>query len=346
VVQRFHYGTAILAFLALSAPHPAGAQTASYLSGPDSLTFKVGVETVALHVTVTDERQSYVGGLTRDDFVVYDQGVRQDVSIFAAGEVPLDLLLLVDLSGSVRDRLHLVRSAAKQFLTTLKPGDRGAIIGFNQRVRVLADWTSDRQVLARGIDTAQAAGGTALYTAIDVAIRGLEPARLEAGGHRRRVLVILSDGHDTSSLVSYEDVIETCRRSGLVAYAVSFRRDLEAVQDAPDARLRRAESEGDYVLKRLAQETGARAFPASSVRQLPAIFEEIASELAHQYLIGYVPSPDASATGFHAVSVEAPGRTGLTVRTRLGYVRAGPGRDAGRASGGLPPPGGRAGVIN
>lgn len=293
-------------------------------AGSSPAVYAAGVEMVALNVTVTSARQTYVENLTRDDFVVHEDGVPQPITIFGGGDVPLDLALLLDVSASVRDRLTLVRTAAKGFLKTLRPEDRGAIIGFSTRVSVLADWTADQHALGAAVDAARASGSTSLYGAIYVALRGLSPSQRSSDGlSRRTAIVVLSDGEDTSSLVSYDDVIDACRRSGVMVYTVRVARQVSKELEELLRRPARDGLAGEYVMNNLARETGARALTVKRLEELPAAYARIADELAHQYYIGYVPAAVVAGAErpFHALSVTLPGRPDAQARTRLGYAR-------------------------
>jgi Ca-activated chloride channel family protein len=319
--QVFQASLSVLPGLALLAASASAQAPLDGLSPTGLPTFGTTVETVALNVTVTTGKQGYVGNLTRDDFLVYEDGVPQRVTIFGNADVPLDVVVLLDLSASLRDRIGFVRSAAKGFLRTLRPGDRGAVIGFNQSVRVLANWTEDRPSLEAAIDQTRASGGTALYSAIYIALKGLGVHRIgEADTLRRRVVVVLSDGDDTSSLVSYDDVLETCRRSGVMVYTIAIKRvvppELERLLK------RQREVDGEYVLRSLARETGARPFTVVQLEQLPRVYADISQELAHQYLLGYVPSAVEGPRTFHLLSVAVPGRVNAQARTRVGYLRS------------------------
>lgn len=292
----------------------------------DPVTYRVTVQTVSLNVTVTG-RQGYVSDLTREDFAVYEDGARQEVSVFQAADVPLDLVLLLDLSASVTSHMNLIRNAAKGFLATLRPADRGAVIGFNHTVRVLAGPTDDQTALRTAVDAARPGGGTALYSAIYIAMRGLA-SDPESEGIRRRALVVLSDGRDTSSLLSYEDILESARRSGLLLYTIRVHDPV--AEQLLLAACRGGRDDSRYALTSLARETGARAFAATKLEELSGIYGQIAEELAHQYLLGYVPPDPATGAGqprqwtqgdgFRRVAVAVPGRRDVQARTRSGYL--------------------------
>jgi Ca-activated chloride channel family protein len=289
--------------------------------------FRVNVDTVPLTVTVTHAVRGYVGNLGRDDFTVFDNGVRQQVTIFEHGDVPLDLLLLIDVSASVYHQFHLVQSAGKGFLGTLRAGDRAAVVGFNDQVRLLADWTADRARLHDALDGAQAGGSTALYTALYVALRGLDPDGHDDGHTRRRAIVVLSDGMDTESLMTYDGVVDACRRTNVTVYTIRL------AEPAPSlfGRLtgRRHDRTPEFVMTNVARETGGRAFSIRRLDELAGVYEQIARELASQYLLGYVPTGADDHREFHTVAVTLPEYPGVLARTRMGYLTTAQPRRAG-----------------
>jgi Ca-activated chloride channel family protein len=282
-------------------------------------TFSTTVDMVALNVTVTDKRQKFVGNLTKNDFVVLEEGVTQQVTVFDPGSVPIDLAVLIDMSGSIRSQFEIVRRAALQLLAGLGPADRGAVLGFNERVRTLVDWTGDQRELARGVAELRASGGTSLHTAIYVALKDLPALVDRQGPPRRRALVVLSDGADTTSSLSFDDVLDACRRAGVGVYTIVARPAMRSFNPLMIERFKRPDLE--HSMRKLAVETGARAFTLTDLSGLRDTYTTIGAELAHQYLVGYTPTraagPDAT---FRRVVVSLRDRTDLVVRTRPGYV--------------------------
>lgn len=281
--------------------------------------FRSGTSVVALNVSVTDLKQHFVGGLAREDFAVFEDGVRQDIRFFEATQTPLDLIVLIDTSSSMSDKMDTVRRAAEGFLQTLGEPDRGAVVGFSDRVQILQPLTGDRAGLTQAIRETQASGGTALHDALYVALRqfglsGADPADL-----RRRAIAVLSDGQDTSSLLSFDDVMELARRSGVSIYTIglgSQSRVVDADRGLP--------SQTQYALKSLSAETGAEAFFPSQVAELERIYASIANELSHQYSMGYVPSNAGTNGAYRQIAVRIPSRPGLRAKARRGYIaRAG-----------------------
>jgi len=278
--------------------------------------FRSGTSLVALNVIVTDASQRYANGLSLDDFEVYEDGIRQHVEFFAAADVPLDLILLIDASSSMSDKVSLVHKAASGFIETMRPVDRAAVVSFADGVRVLQPLTGDRALVRRAIDETGAKGATALHNAIYVALKEFgRPAAVADGAVRRQAVAVLSDGEDTSSLLSFEDVLEMAKRSGVSIYTIGLRGDLG--NGVPAAR--RYFSQADFAMKQLATETGAVPFFPESAGQLGEVYAAIATELASQYSIGYVPTNARGDGRYRRVVVRVANRPELKPRTRTGY---------------------------
>ena len=300
------------------APALAVAQTATDAS-PSNATFRAAVDMVALTVTVTDTDQHPVSGLNTSHFVVLEDGVEQPLSFVAASEVPLDLTLLVDASASMTDKMGLAREAVRGLARALRPDDRVSVVEFRDGLVQRQAMTSDRRLVDVALDRMTPEGGTALYTALYVALSGLRPP---AAGHpdvRRQCIVVLSDGEDTSSLVGFEDVLEKARRRGVTVYAVALRSGAALViaRNRPD-RLKALE-EADFMMRSLARETGGQAFFPSSAEELGGIYAAISTELGQQYAIGYTPRNTARDGAWRRVLVRVPSHPRARLRTRTGY---------------------------
>ena len=323
----------LLVVLALGAP-PAFAQTsvqaAPATHAPDPASpprpqqtpvFRSGAALVALNVTVLDNAAHYVSGLQSTDFAVYEDGVRQDVRFFQADKMPVDLIVLLDTSASMTDKMDVVHEAASGFLKTLRDGDRGAVVGFSDTVTVLQPLTNDRSALQRAIGTTQAHGGTSLHNAVYISLKQFGRAARADADVRRQAIVVLSDGEDTSSLVTFDDVLALARQMGVNVYTVALQ-SREAARRLADDGGRRYFTESDYAMQTLARETGAQAFfpgPAG----LKSVYASIATELANQYSIGYVPANPGADGRFRKVVVQVITRPELRPRTRLGYTTSG-----------------------
>ena len=280
-------------------------------------TFRSGSALVALNVTVQDRAAKFVLGLQPGDFVVYEDGVRQDVQFFESTRVPADLIVLIDTSASMRDKLATVRDAASAFLKTLRPEDRGAVVSFANSVTVLQGLTADQERLRAAIQSTEAKGSTCLNNAVYIALKQFGQATRLEGEVRRQAIVVLSDGADTASLVSFDDVLGLARRMGVSIYTVSLQAP-PATRQPMLADLRESD-EADYAMKVLAKETGAQSFfPLPSA--LKGVYASIASELASQYSIGYVPANGQADGTFRRVNVQVVTRPDLRPRTRVGYT--------------------------
>ena len=163
--MKFAAAVALATAVAVSPALRAQSQTPSETQ-TQRPTFKSGSSLVALNVTVTDSAAKYVSGLQPADFVVYEDGVKQDVQFFESASVPVDLILLIDTSSSMSDKIDVVHDAAGGFLRTLRPGDRGAVVSFADSVTVLQSLTDDRTRLDDAVRKTGARGQTALYNAV------------------------------------------------------------------------------------------------------------------------------------------------------------------------------------
>lgn len=318
---------ALAATLSLSAAPSFAQATAPTAQGP---IFKSGSALVSLNVTVQDDGSKFVAGLQPNDFAVYEDGVRQDVRFFESAAVPIDLIVLIDMSSSMSDKLDVVHDAAAGFLRSLRDGDRGAVIGFSDSVRVLQPLTSDRDQLEKAVRSTNARGSTSLNNAVYVSLKQFGRSARADGDVRRQAIVVLSDGEDTSSLVSFDDVLALARKTGVNVYTVSLQSKYEAArQQGP-----RYFSDSDYAMKTLARETGAQAFfpPPTGLK---TVYGAIASELASQYSIGYVPANGRADGRFRRIVVQIVTHPSLHPRTRPGYTADASGTTVSAVSGGI-----------
>jgi Ca-activated chloride channel family protein len=294
------------------APSPSG-------DGPRSV-FRGGVHLVALNVVVTDRQQKFVGGLTAEDFAVYEDGVQQDVSFFAATHVPLDLALLLDTSASMQDNMDTMQQAANGFLSTLRDGDRAAVVDIKDNVRIVYPLGDDLAAAHSAVRSTAARGGTALYNGLYLALKEMVKEAKTTGGVRRQAIVVLTDGEDTASLVGYDDVMELAKQSGISVYTITLKSAMALRQANLSGR--RYFSQADFSMKSLAQETGARAFFPAHIGELAGVYGSIAEELANQYALGYSPRNGRRDGAYRRVIVRVETRPEVRTRTRTGYVAA------------------------
>jgi len=284
--------------------------------GAQQPAFKSAVDLVPLTVTVTDAKGKYIPNLTGNDFQVYEDGVEQPLAFFASGDVPVDVALMLDTSRSMAIDLPLVRSAAIGLVRTLRADDRAAIISMNGSADIRHGFTSDRAEAERAIQGLSAAGDTALYDGLYVALREFERARKATAQVRRQALVLLSDGLDTSSHLGFDDVLDLARRSAVNIYVIALRGSLAQVpRNEQDAAILQA----DYALNTVTRASGGRFFLPKTTRDLSGIYAAIAQELFSQYELGYMPVRAVSDGGFRRLAVRVRSQTNVLARTRSGY---------------------------
>jgi len=282
--------------------------------------FRSGANLVALNVTVTDPGgRRYVTDLSRPDFAVYEDGVQQEVTFFESSKVPVDLILMLDTSSSMADKMQTVHTAAINFLKTLRPEDRGAVISFSDGVQILEPLISDRARLEQAVLQTTARGGTSLNNAIYVALRQFGGATRETGTVRRRAIALLTDGDDTTSLVSFDDVMALARKTAVNIYTIG----LQTASPIAGHSTSRFLSKAQYQLKSLSQETGAEAFFPEQIGELQGVYGSIAQELSSQYSIGYASTNTRADGRFRHVSVRLASRPELKARVRAGYTADG-----------------------
>jgi Ca-activated chloride channel homolog len=310
----------LLASLA-SAQQPASSEATSQqpAPAPQGTVFRSGANLVPLNVTVTDNSRQFVKGLTKADFSVFEDGVEQSVQFFEASETPLDLILLIDTSSSMSDKMDVVHEAAIGFLKTMKARDRGAVVAFADGVDIIQPLTGDRAALEEGIQKTKARGATSLNNALYISLKQFGRGAQHQADVRRQAIAVLSDGEDTSSLVSFDDVLELARKSGVSIYPIVLQSKYAATRNAAQGQ-RRYFSESEYSMRTLAQETGAQAFFPMQIFELKSIYGAIGEELSSQYSLAYSPANPRTDGRFRRITVRVDKHPELKLRTRTGYT--------------------------
>jgi len=274
--------------------------------------FRAGVDLVSVNVTVTDKDLRYVPDLERDDFMVLENGVPQNLTFFGRTDVPLEMALLIDTSASMERAMTTAQEAAIGFLQQLRPSDLATVVDFDSTVRTLQSLTRDGSALEGAIRQTSAGGATALFNAVYITLKELNKRpRNEQRSPRRLAMIVLSDGDDTASVVSFDDVLELASRSDTVIYTIGL-----GTRDPVERRM--GNQDGEFVLKRLAQQTGGRAFFPQEPKDLAAVYGEIKAELAYQYSLAYESTNAIRDGNFRQIAVRV-NRSGVVVRTRPGY---------------------------
>jgi Ca-activated chloride channel homolog len=280
---------------------------------PVQVPFRAGVDLVSLNVTVTDGTQKYVTDLTQDDFNVYEDGVKQDVTFFNKTNLPIALALLLDTSASMETKLPTAQEAAIGFAKRLRPQDLAEVIDFDSRVVVLQNFTNAVPELEQAIHKTSAGGSTSLYNAVYIALKDLKKVVAKNTEEiRRQAIIVLSDGEDTSSLLPFEEVLDLAKRSETAIYSIGLR------SPEPSGSTTKGFKEAEFVLRQFSQETGGRAFFPNQLADLNGVYGQISDELSSQYTVGYT-SRNPKRDGSWRRLVVRVNRPNLTARTKLGY---------------------------
>ncbi len=257
--------------------------------------FASGIRLVEVYVTVTDRHGQPVGGLSRSDFHVSEDGRPQTITAFAAGEFPLAVAIAIDRSFSMGERVSAARAAARAFVGALEPDDLVMVVAIGSDTQVTAPLTADHRQAFDAIDRLDRWGTTPLYDATVAAIDDIQQAK------GRRALVLLSDGTDRYSRTSSTELLQHARDNDVLVYPVAMSRPRPPI------------------FAELAAATGGRSFHEEAPARLQTTMTTIARELRSQYLLGYAPAQDApGARQWRTIEVGV-NRTGVTVRARDGY---------------------------
>ncbi len=262
----------------------------------------VDLNLVVLPVTVLDRKGGFATDLQQQNFDVFEDGVKQSIRLFRHDDIPVTVGLVVDHSGSMRRKMDDVLEAAKTFAKLSNPEDQIFVVNFNERVMLglpeSSPFTDSPDALGNAILNAPLAGETALYDAVDAALR-----KLSAGNHDKKALIVISDGGDNASSTTFPWLLKKAAESNAMIYTVG-------IFDPAD------EDQNPTVLRKLSKETGGESFFPAKFEDAVADLTKVADEIRHQYTIGYVSTNAAS--GHHALRVVA---NGFTVRTRTGYIK-------------------------
>jgi len=293
-------------------PRPAPAAGASanspVIGARGDQTISVQVDLVNILFTVADRRGKFVTNLKKDDFKVFEDEKGQTITNFSSEtNLPLTIALLVDTSGSIRDKLKFEEDAAIEFFySTLQRGkDRGLVIVFDSLAELIQDFTDDAEKLADKIRKIRAGGGTALYDALYLAVN-----QKLAAQDGRRVVILITDGDDNSSRVSLTETLEAAQKNDVTIYAIST--NSAAFFGSKE------QERGDKTLKKFAEETGGKAFFPLKIEDLASSFLDIHDELRAQYQIGYRPTNSIADGTFRKIRLDVADKR-FKARYKSGY---------------------------
>jgi Ca-activated chloride channel family protein len=272
--------------------------------------FRAGVDIVSLNVTVTDSANHYVTDLDGPDFNIFEDGIKQNITFFSRRQQPIALSLLLDSSASMEEHLTTLQKAASNFVHRLRANDIAQVIDFDSRVEIRQGFTGNQAELDTAISQMVAGGSTSLHNAIYIALKELRKVRaVNEEDVRRQALIVFSDGEDTSSLVSFDEVLDLAKRSETSVYAIALRGvDTQA----------KGFREAEFVMRTLSQDTGGRAFFPAKIEDLEGVYSQIADELASQYTLGYTSANPRRDGAWRRIVVQLA-RPNVTPRTKKGY---------------------------
>jgi Ca-activated chloride channel family protein len=276
--------------------------------------FRAAVDVVSLNVTVTDGTTRYVTDLAQEEFNVFEDGVKQDVTFFTRTNLPIAHALLIDTSASMENKLQTAQEAAVGFAKRLRPQDLAEVVDFDSRVVVLQSFSNSLFELEQAIRKTSAGGSTSLYNAVYIALKDLKKIIAKSSDEiRRQAIVVLSDGEDTSSLLPFEEVLDLAKRSETAIYSIGLRSG-----EGTSGVSAKGFKEAEFVMRQFSQETGGRSFFPNQVSDLAGIYGQISDELSSQYTVGYTSKNPKRDGTWRRVVVRVT-RPNLTARTKLGY---------------------------
>jgi Ca-activated chloride channel family protein len=273
-----------------------------------SSTLKIDVKLVNVFVTVTDDRGTPVANLKKENFSLEEDGHEQKISVFdRESALPLSIVLAVDTSLSTRRDLALELQSARHFASTiLRPVDALSLYSFSEIVSETVPFTSDLKKIDRGVDRMRLGSATALYDALYLGAQALDSRQ------GRKVMVVITDGGDTVSKVSYKEAVRAAQEAEAILYSIIV---------VPIESSAGRDTGGEHALIQLSEDTGGKYFYANSLPQLNEAFRQISEELRTQYLLAYYPSQKLSDSEFRriAVNINADSQAKYKVRHRTGY---------------------------
>ena len=297
-------------------PPPSEQAPATVPQGTGKISLNVNL--VVLHTSVLDDRGKFVEGLTQENFRVYEDKVEQKLSIFKREDIPVSMGLVIDNSGSMRDKRPRVNEAALTLVQSSNPQDEAFVVNFNDDfyLDLDKDFTNSIPELKEALERIDARGSTALYDAI---IGSLD--HLKKGSKEKKVLLIVTDGEDNTSRNSLEKTLREIQRTDTVIYTIGLLGQ-ESKKSAKTAR---------KALVSIAQASGGVAYFPENVEDVHAICEQVAHDIRHQYTLAYYPSNSTRDGSFRSVHVDVippRGHGKLLARTRNGYYAPGGGSTA------------------
>jgi len=276
-------------------------------------TITIKTDLVALRATVTDERGQFVPDLKSENFRIFEDKIEQKISVFSNSDIPVTMGLVIDNSGSMREKRAQVNEAALTFVKTSNPQDEAFVVNFNDEyyLDTNEDFTSDTTELNEALSRIDTRGSTALYDAI---VGSLD--HLKKGHKDKKVLLVITDGDDDASRLTLEQTLKAAEQSDAAIYTIGVFSD----DDRKNAK--KTVRHSKKVLQEIADATGGMSYFPESLDEIVPVCTQVARDIRNQYTIGYYPTNPARDGTFRAVQVELvppKGRGKLAVRARAGY---------------------------
>ncbi|HKX29913.1 MAG TPA: VWA domain-containing protein [Blastocatellia bacterium] len=278
---------------------------------------KIDTELVQLDVTVIDQFNNPIFGLNKDDFTIYEDKVKQNIESVSAEEIPISFGVIVDTSGSMRERLQTVSDAALSLIKQKRQDDEAFVAQFKTEYEQVQDFTNDESDLEWAVSQFFTTGGTSLLDAI---ITSSNYAQKE-GKRRRKAIVVISDGLEQNSAVKEKEVLEAIKENEVQLYMIGFIKSEELSTAFGKTPAMKAKD----LLLHLAEDSGGRAFFPKDLSEIPAIAAQIAKDLRTQYIVSYYPTNEKKDSTFRSLRVDIKPKAGqrLVARARQGYFANG-----------------------
>ena len=295
--------TLLTAGLCLTLVAPRGTVLAQK---PDDVVIKVETRLVVLHATVVDRNGHLVTTLPRTAFQVFENGVPQEVKLFKREDIPVSLGLVIDNSGSMRDKRAKVAAAAQDLVKDSNPDDEVFVVNFNDDAYLdTPDFTNDPKVLEQALTKIDSRGGTAMRDAIRMSIDHIKAKAKKD----KKVILVVTDGNDNASMISLENLVKDAQQAEVILYAIGLLSEEE----------RREAKRAKRALDALTEATGGQAYYPKELSDVDRIAHQVAHDIRSQYTIGYSPTNQAYDGSFRQIRVVANGPGRPVVRTRTGY---------------------------
>ncbi len=278
--------------------------------------FRTQVEQIVIYASVYDKDSILVADLEQEDFMIYEEKIQQEITYFGRDDVPSSVGVVIDSSGSMRDKFDLVNDATRLFLSKNNPENELFFVAFKGEVKLEQDFTRDVEDIYDALDNVIISGGTALYDAIYLAVD-----KVQKGNEAKKSIIVFTDGEDKDSYYSHEEIIEKVEESDVQVYIVAFLDSDLSSGGGFFGVFKSAREKIQEKIRDIPQSTGGEAFFPDEISQLNEVFHSIAFELRNQYRLAYVssnPSRDGSWRRTDVVVKDAKTR-GLKVRAKKGY---------------------------